>query len=94
MTWDGLLASFGGIFGLCLGGSVLSLVEIAYYATLRLYIKIKKNKEAAEKEENKEAIPSVNILYNGRLVRLPTRATGKYQLRQIYRKNDPKQFLW
>lgn len=37
MTWDGLLAAFGGIFGLCLGGSVLSLVEMAYYFTLRLY---------------------------------------------------------
>lgn len=37
MTWDGLLAAFGGIFGLCLGGSVISLVEMVYYFTLRLY---------------------------------------------------------
>ncbi|XP_058830343.1 pickpocket protein 28-like [Topomyia yanbarensis] len=31
MTWDSLLACFGGIFGLCMGGSVLSLVELFYY---------------------------------------------------------------
>ncbi|XP_014606237.1 PREDICTED: pickpocket protein 28-like [Polistes canadensis] len=31
LSWDTLLASFGGIFGLCLGGSVISLVELLYY---------------------------------------------------------------
>lgn len=31
------IASFGGIFGLCLGGSVISLVELLYFFTLRLY---------------------------------------------------------
>lgn len=30
-------ASFGGIFGLCLGGSILSLVEFVYYFTFKLY---------------------------------------------------------
>lgn len=29
-------ASFGGIFGLCLGGSVISLVEFFYYFTFKL----------------------------------------------------------
>lgn len=32
-----IVASFGGIFGLCLGGSVISLVELFYFFTLRLY---------------------------------------------------------
>ncbi|KAI4480472.1 hypothetical protein M0802_014193, partial [Mischocyttarus mexicanus] len=31
MSWDTLLASFGGIFGLCLGGSVISMFELLYY---------------------------------------------------------------
>lgn len=45
-------ASFGGIFGLCLGGSVLSLVEIAYYATFKLYARILANKAKLEEEQN------------------------------------------
>ncbi|CAD7081679.1 unnamed protein product [Hermetia illucens] len=52
MTWDDMLASFGGIFGLCLGGSVLSLVEIAYYATFKLYARILANKAKLEEEQN------------------------------------------
>ncbi|XP_053663721.1 pickpocket protein 11-like [Anopheles marshallii] len=35
MTWDSLVATFGGIFGLCMGGSVLSIVELFYYFTIK-----------------------------------------------------------
>ncbi|XP_050073010.1 pickpocket protein 11-like [Anopheles maculipalpis] len=35
MTWDSLVATFGGIFGLCMGGSVLSIVELVYYFTIK-----------------------------------------------------------
>ncbi|XP_049542723.1 pickpocket protein 11-like [Anopheles darlingi] len=35
MTWDSLVATFGGIFGLCMGGSVLSMVELLYYFTVK-----------------------------------------------------------
>ncbi|XP_055530563.1 sodium channel protein Nach-like [Wyeomyia smithii] len=35
MTWDSLLAAFGGILGLCMGGSVLSIVELLYYFTVK-----------------------------------------------------------
>ncbi|XP_058456866.1 sodium channel protein Nach-like [Malaya genurostris] len=37
MTWDSLLAGFGGIFGLCMGGSVLSIVELSYYFFVKLF---------------------------------------------------------
>lgn len=37
LTWDGLFASFGGIFGLCLGGSLISLIEFVYYFTFHLF---------------------------------------------------------
>ncbi|XP_023247579.1 sodium channel protein Nach-like [Copidosoma floridanum] len=36
MSWDNVLASFGGIFGLCLGGSFVSLVEFLYYFVHKL----------------------------------------------------------
>lgn len=36
-----ILASFGGIFGLCLGGSVISLVEVFYFFTFKLYNNIR-----------------------------------------------------
>ncbi|XP_068085172.1 sodium channel protein Nach-like [Anabrus simplex] len=34
-NWNDLLASFGGIVGLCLGCSLLSLLELIYFFTLR-----------------------------------------------------------
>lgn len=37
MTWDTMLAAFGGIFALCLGGSVISLIEFLYWFTFKLY---------------------------------------------------------
>lgn len=40
MTWDALIASFGGIFGLCFGGSVISLFEMFYYFTFRWWHRI------------------------------------------------------
>ncbi|XP_033606268.1 sodium channel protein Nach isoform X3 [Cryptotermes secundus] len=30
MTWDAVFATFGGIFGLCMGGSIISIFEIIY----------------------------------------------------------------
>lgn len=35
MTWDGLFAALGGVFGLCLGGSFISLVDIVYFMMTR-----------------------------------------------------------
>lgn len=32
-----ITGSFGGLLGLCLGFSLISIVEIAYFATVRLY---------------------------------------------------------
>lgn len=31
------LAAFYGVFGLCLGGSVISMIEVIYFFTLRFY---------------------------------------------------------
>ncbi|XP_023287594.1 sodium channel protein Nach-like [Orussus abietinus] len=37
ITWHDLLASFGGVFGLCVGGSFVSFVEILYYFTIKVF---------------------------------------------------------
>lgn len=37
LTWDALFATFGGIFSLCLGGSLISLIEIVYYFTFEMF---------------------------------------------------------
>lgn len=39
-------ASTGGLLGLCMGFSFLSLVEIVYFATLKLWCRMYKNKHA------------------------------------------------
>ncbi|XP_025161043.1 pickpocket protein 28 [Harpegnathos saltator] len=41
LGWDGLLASFGGIFGLCLGGSMMSVIELVYLS-VREFFKLRK----------------------------------------------------
>ncbi|XP_031787058.1 sodium channel protein Nach [Nasonia vitripennis] len=37
MSWDDVLASFGGIFGLCVGGSFVSLVEFFYFFANKIF---------------------------------------------------------
>ncbi|XP_049825892.1 sodium channel protein Nach-like [Aethina tumida] len=44
ITWDSLLASIGGIFGLCMGGSIISLIEIVYFFVQLLIYRPLKNK--------------------------------------------------
>lgn len=38
LTWDGLLATLGSVVSLCLGGSLISLIEIVYYFTFQLFV--------------------------------------------------------
>ncbi|KAJ8686692.1 hypothetical protein QAD02_022486 [Eretmocerus hayati] len=39
MSWDNVIASIGGIFGLCIGGSIVSLIEFLYYFTHKMMSK-------------------------------------------------------
>ena len=69
MTWDALFASFGGIFGLCLGGSILSLVELGYFFTVRLLVTIyRKLTDRKEKLEKRRLRRKQKELASGRHV--------------------------
>lgn len=37
-TWDAAFAILGGIFCLCTGGSIISIFQIVYYLTFRLFV--------------------------------------------------------
>lgn len=41
-TMSDFISSCGGLLGLFMGASVLSIVEVVYYFTLRLYFKLKR----------------------------------------------------
>ncbi|XP_058123048.1 sodium channel protein Nach-like [Anopheles ziemanni] len=45
VTWQTLVATFGGIFGLCMGGSILSLVEMMYHFGITPFIVYQELKE-------------------------------------------------
>ena len=40
MTWLDFISSLGGICGLCLGVSFISVVELLYWFTLRLFRRV------------------------------------------------------
>lgn len=75
MTWDGLFASFGGIFGLCLGGSILSLVEMAYFFTIRLTLTIYRRTVGKTDEQQRLGKP------------LPVRDSQENRLQLRFEKN-------
>ncbi|XP_014485728.1 PREDICTED: pickpocket protein 28 [Dinoponera quadriceps] len=58
LSWDGLLASFGGIFGLCLGGSVMSVIELVYLL-VREFFKVRKSQ--TEQSRGKSLPPAAEV---------------------------------
>ncbi|XP_063531959.1 uncharacterized protein LOC134742699 [Cydia strobilella] len=48
-TWDQMLANLGGIFGLCLGGSFISLIEIVWFLVDILVTTINSYKQKKKK---------------------------------------------
>ncbi|XP_059047365.1 uncharacterized protein LOC131842815 [Achroia grisella] len=49
-TWDQMLANLGGIFGLCLGGSIISIIELVWFLFDILYATLtyRRNKTKVE----------------------------------------------
>uniref|UniRef100_A0A182FFS8 Pickpocket n=1 Tax=Anopheles albimanus TaxID=7167 RepID=A0A182FFS8_ANOAL len=61
MTWDSLVATFGGIFGLCMGGSVLSMVEMLYYFTVKPFT-VYQEKMKRERNERPQIPPARRLV--------------------------------
>lgn len=67
-NWDGIMqfvflsnlirfsAAFGGIFGLCLGGSIISLVEIAYFVFVQIFSKFLPRIDPENKNDKKNPV--------------------------------------
>lgn len=62
MTWDNILSSIGGIFGLCLGGSFISILEIVYYLIIRIVGTI--TLRYSKRNEASNLTPEVFIISN------------------------------
>ncbi|XP_063907596.1 sodium channel protein Nach-like [Zophobas morio] len=53
ITWELILASVGGLIGLCLGGSIPSVIEFVYHIFEALFSRYDKNKKAKKVEKAK-----------------------------------------
>jgi len=54
-----IAASFGGIFGLCLGGSVLSIIELVYLLTRQLF----RRQLRKEQEQSRTKLPPASEVF-------------------------------
>ncbi|XP_071455764.1 sodium channel protein Nach-like [Hetaerina americana] len=59
MTWDGLLAAIGGIFGLCLGGSAISIVELLYFFTVGMWGRLAADRDPIQKKKKSQSKTNV-----------------------------------
>lgn len=52
MTWQEIVSNFGGLLGLCVGFSLVSIIEIFYFLTVRLYQNIASAKDLQPNSED------------------------------------------
>ena len=45
-----VFAEFGGLLSLCVGFSIVGVIEVVYYCTLRMYLKMKKQSKIKDKK--------------------------------------------
>lgn len=57
-------ASFGGIFGLCVGGSMISLIEFIYYFTFGIFNVTRAKREQSSSTLDKSSMASNTTLEN------------------------------
>lgn len=85
-------ASFGGIFGLCLGGSLLSVVEIFYHFTIKMYMSFKtRNNVVVDVKQTGDSIDKtlLTIRDNQRKMMVLSKMNGFYGgVQQFPRKHN------
>ncbi|XP_026482412.1 sodium channel protein Nach-like [Ctenocephalides felis] len=64
MTWDALFAAFGGILGLCIGGSIISVAELVYYYTIYLFNECTNFNQKKDEDKNNFEKLDANLLRN------------------------------
>ncbi|XP_063821263.1 uncharacterized protein LOC135071401 [Ostrinia nubilalis] len=57
-SWDQMLANLGGIFGLCVGGSIISIIELLWFIIDLAYCVIITKKESRKRKLKKEEFAS------------------------------------
>lgn len=79
-TYTDFVAICGGLLGLFLGASVLSVVEFLYYSTLRLYWTLRKWKSESR------IVPLNRTIFNRVSIDIPK------IYNEMYKKNEPNPF--
>ncbi|XP_011699645.1 PREDICTED: pickpocket protein 28-like [Wasmannia auropunctata] len=85
ISWDSLLASFGGIFGLCLGGSVMSVIELAYLVARQLY----RRQPRKGQEQSRTKLPPASEVF----LSIPAKEKVQLQKPRDRERSDDKRVL-
>ncbi|XP_011631255.2 pickpocket protein 28-like [Pogonomyrmex barbatus] len=86
LSWDSLLASFGGIFGLCLGGSVMSVIELAYLLTRHLFRRQPRKKQ---EQVSRTSLPPASEVF----LSIPIKEKSQLQELREHQGSDNKRIL-
>ncbi len=60
-SWEDFISNLGGVMSLCLGFSLLSLIEVIYFFTMRQLIDRNKRNAQIRDQINNVIIPSIHV---------------------------------
>ncbi|XP_045446321.1 uncharacterized protein LOC123654465 [Melitaea cinxia] len=77
-TWDQMLANLGGIFGLCLGGSIISVIELIWFVLGLLFTFCGFKNKVAEKKDTKMVFTLSKKNFTNTPSKFETKKIGRY----------------